>query len=55
MADSRLPNLVLSGQAAGKNFRGKPRIVWNDVVLSDVQKRKMNHHNRDARNRPVWR
>ena len=56
MADSRLPKLMLSGQAAGeKTFRGKARIVWTDVLLSDVRKRKLNHHNRDAQNRPVWR
>ena len=26
-----------------------------DVVLSDVQKLKVNHHRRDAQNKPVWR
>ena len=55
MSDSRLPKLTLFGQVAGKNCRGKPRTVWNDVLLSDVQKLKLNHHSRDAQNRPVWR
>ena len=35
--------------------RGKPRTVWNDVVLSDVHKLKPNHYIRDAQNKPVWR
>ena len=55
MFDTRLPKLMMYGQVAGPNCRGKPRTVWNDVVLSDVQKLKLNHHRRDAQNKPVWR
>ena len=46
---------MLYGQVTGPNGRGKPRTVWNDVVLSGVQKLKLNRHSCDAQNKPVWR
>ena len=55
MLDTRLPKLMPHGQVTGPNCRGKPRTVWNDVVLSDVQLLKLNHYRRDAQNKPVWR
>ena len=55
MPDSRLPKMLLHGQVARQNCRGKPRTVWNDVVLSDIHKLKLNHYIRDAQNKPVWR
>ena len=55
MPDGRLLELLLHGQVAKQNCRGKPRTVWNNVVLSDVHKLKLNHYTRDAQNKPVWR
>ena len=55
MPDSRLPKLLLNVQVARQNCHGKARTVWNDVVLSDVHKLKLNHYIRDAQNKPVWR
>ena len=55
MSDFRLPKMLLHGQVARQNCRGKPRTVWNDVVLSDVHKLKLNRYVRDAQNKPVWR
>ena len=42
----------MHGQLVGQNCRGRPRIVWNNVVLFDIHKLKLN---RDAVNKPVWR
>ncbi len=55
MADSRLPKLLMHGQLVGQSCRGRPRTVWNDVVLFDIHKLKLNRHTRDALNKPVWR
>ena len=55
MADSRLPKLLMHGQLVGQNCRGRPRTVWNDVVLFDIHKLKLNRYTRDALNKPVWR
>ena len=54
-ADSRLPKLLMHGQLVGQNCRGRPRTVWNDVVLFDIHKLKLNRYTRDALNKPVWR
>ena len=54
-ADSRLPKVLMYGQLVGQNFRGRPRTVWNDVVLFDIHKLKLNRYTRDALNKPVWR
>ena len=53
MADSRLPKLLMHGQLVGQNCRGRPRTVWNDVVLFDIHKLKLNRCTRDALNNPV--
>ena len=41
------------GQVAISNCHGKPRTVWNDIVLSDVQLPNLNHHVDDAQNKPA--
>ena len=55
MADSRLPKLLMHGQLVGQNCLGRPGTVWNDVVLFDIHKSKLNRYTRDALNNPVWR
>ena len=42
-------------QSVGQNCHGRPRSVWNDVVLSDIHKSKLYRYTRDALNKPVWR
>jgi hypothetical protein len=32
------------GQVVGQNCRGKPWIVWNNVVLTDVHELELNNH-----------
>jgi hypothetical protein len=39
----------------GQKCHGRPRTVWNDVVLSDIHKLKLNRCTRDALNKPVQR
>ena len=59
MADNRLPKLLMHGQLVGQNCRGRPRTVWNDVVLFDIHNLtltlNLNRYTRDALNKPVWR
>ena len=55
MADSRSPKLLMHGQLVGQNCCGRPRTVWNDVVLFDIHKLKLNRYTRDALKKPVWR
>ncbi len=52
--DSRLPKVLMRGQLVGQNCRGRPRIVWNDVVLFDIHKSKL-WYTCDALNKLVWR
>ena len=37
MLDSRLPKVMLFGQVKGSQPPGRPRKIWNDIVLSDFQ------------------
>ena len=53
MANNRLPKLIMHGQLVGQNCRGRPRTIWNDVVLFDIHKLKLNRYTRDALNKPV--
>ncbi len=55
MSDIRLPKVLLHGQLVGQKCRGRPRTVWNDVVLFDIHKLRLNRYTRDALNKPVWR
>jgi len=55
MADSRLPKVLMHGQLVDQNCRGRARTVWNDVVLFDIHKLKLNRYTRDALNKPVSR
>ncbi len=48
MSDSSLPKV-------GQNCRGRPRIVWSNVILSDIHKLKLHRYTCDALNKPVWR
>jgi len=53
MADSRLPKVLMHGQLVGQNCRGRPRTVWNDFILFDIHKLKLNRYPSDALNKPV--
>ena len=53
MSDSRLPKILMHGQLVDQNCRGRPKTVWNNVVLSDIHK--LNRYTHDALNKPVWR
>ena len=55
MLDSRLPKVMLFGQVKGSNPPGRPRKIWNDIVLSDFQQLNINRPYRDAQNKPAWR
>ncbi len=44
MSDSRLPKVLMHGQLLGQNCRGGPRTVWNDAVLFDIHKLKLNRY-----------
>ena len=55
MADSKLPRLLMYGQLVGQNFRGRPRTVWNDVVVFDIHNLQLTLYTHDALNKPVWR
>ena len=46
---------MLFGQVKGPTPRGRPKKVWNNVVLSDFHKLDINCPYRDAQNRPAWR
>ena len=37
MLDTRLPKVMLFGQVKGSTPPGRPRKIWNDIVLSDFQ------------------
>ena len=37
MPDTRLPKKVLYGQVKGRVVVGRPRKIWNDVLLTDTQ------------------
>ena len=47
--------VALDGNSGGQNCRGRPRTVWNDVVLFNIHKLKLNCYTCDALNKPVWR
>ena len=36
-SDTRLPKKMLHGQVKGRGVVGRPRKIWNDVLLSDTQ------------------
>ena len=55
MADSRLPKVLMHGHLVGQNCRGRPRTVWNNVILFDIHKLKLNRYTCDALNKAVWR
>ena len=47
-ADTRLPKKVLHGQVKGTGVVGRPRKIWNDVLLSDIQSLNIAHPHSDA-------
>ena len=58
MLDTRLPRLskvMLFGQVKGSNPPGRPRKIWNDIVLSDFQQLNIRCPYRDAQDKPAWR
>ena len=42
MSDSRLPKVLMHGHLVGQDCGGRPRVVWNDVVWSDIHKWNLN-------------
>ena len=55
MLDTRLPKVMLFGQVKGSNPPGRPRKIWNDIVLSDFQQLNIRRPYRDAQDKPAWR
>ena len=55
MLDSRLPKLMLFCQVTGSNPPGRPRKIWNDIVVSDFQQLNIKRPYRDAQNKSAWR
>ena len=55
MIDCRLPKVMLFGQVKGSHPPGRPRKIWNDIVLSDFQQLNILRPYRDAMNKPAWR
>ena len=55
MLDTRLPKVMLFGQVKGNPPVGRPRKIWNDIVLSDFQRLNIQRPYRDAQNKPAWR
>ena len=55
MSDSRLPKKVLYGQVKGKRAVGRPRTIWNDVLLSDTHSLNIRRPHYDAQNKSAWR
>ena len=55
VSDSRLPKVLMHGRLVGQNCHGRPRSVWNAVVLSDIHESKLNRYTCNALNKPVWR
>ena len=50
---ARLPKVrvLLFGQVKGSNPPGRPRKIWNDIVLSDFQQLNIKRRYRDAQNK----
>ena len=55
MPDTRLPKKVLYGQVKGKGVVGRPRKIWNDVLLSDTQRLNIRRPHTDAQNKSAWK
>ena len=55
MLDNRLPKVMLFGQVKGLKPPGRPRKIWNDIVLSDFQQLNIKRPYRDAQNKSAWR
>ena len=55
MPDTRLPKKVLYGQVKGRGVVGRPREIWNDVLLSDTQSLKITRPHSDAQNKSAWK
>ena len=52
--DSGLPKMLF-GQVKGSNAPGRPRKIWNDIVLSDPQQLNIKRPYRDAQDKSAWR
>ena len=55
MPDTRLPKKVLYGQVKGRGVVGRPRKIWNDVLLSDTHCLNIRRPHSDAQNRSAWK
>ena len=51
--DTRLPKVMLYGRVNGSNPSGRPRKIWNDIVLSDFQNLNIRRTRKDAQNKPA--
>ena len=54
MLDNRLPKVMLFGQVKGSNPPGRPRKIWNDIVLSDLQQLNIKRPYRDVQHKSAW-
>ena len=55
MSDTRLPKKVLHGQVQGRGAVGRPRKIWNDVLLFDTHSLNIRRPYTDAQNRSAWK
>lgn len=55
MPDTHLPKKVLYGQVKGKGVVGRPRKMWNDLVLADAHSLNSRHPYVDAQNNSAWK
>ena len=53
--DTRLPKKVLCGQVKDRGVVGRPRKIWNDVLLSDTQSLNITRPHSDAQNKSAWK
>ena len=54
-ADDRLTKCILFGQVKGQSHVGKPRSIWNNVVLSDIHHLSISRPYQVAQNKSAWR
>lgn len=54
MPDTRLPKKMLYGQVKGRGVVGRPRKLWNDVLLSDTHSLNIRRPHHDAQNKSAF-
>ena len=53
--DKLMTGCMLFGQVKGPGHIGKPRKMWNDVVLSDIHHLSISRPYQVAQNKSAWR